>query len=247
MEQFYRTNRPGTDDVGTKKNYSYKTVRKYVGNMQRTVPRIPYSKMKASKRAPGPATYSSMPNTFGKQFRVGNGRSAARISFGKSQRFKESHSSTFVGILKQMEKASITSKSCSPYLQNARPSTGKRRKRRKGKKQGSNKMVTPQRRPQSAPLVGSASSILPPGPMCYVHTDGGIGKQTSSARRNSPSVSFSKAKRDINLTTLGAGKGDSSNDTPGPNDYRTSYCRQRLSAHRPNCNFGTSPRFNYEK
>ena len=140
----------------------------------------------------------------------------------------------------------LASKSRSPYLQNARPSTGKRRKRRKGKKQGVNELVTPKRRPKSAPLVGSASALLSPGPMCYVHTDGGIGKQTTSARKNSPSVTFSKAKRDINLTTLGAGKGDGPGDTPGSADYRTSYCHHRLAAHRPTCNFGTSPRFKYD-
>ena len=249
MQQFYRTNRPGIDDVDAKKSYTVKKVRQYVGPRQRTVPRIPYAKLKHSKRGPGPATYTSTPNTFGKQFRVGNGRSATAVSFGTAQRFKTSHSTTFVGILKKLEREGGRRKPYSPYLRSARPSTaGNRRKRRKnkGKQPGSGEVRTPKQRPGSAPsLSRSASSLLPPGPMCYVHTDAGIGKQTVSARKTSPAVQFSKAKRDINLNSFVAGKGDLPENTPGSADYRTSRSLRKLSAHRPNCNFGTSPRFDY--
>ena len=75
----------------SKKKYKLKKIREFVGIRQRTRPRVSIA---SQKRAPGPATYNAVPNSFGRQFRVGKGLSSPQISFSTAARFQSNDANT---------------------------------------------------------------------------------------------------------------------------------------------------------
>ena len=225
------------------KVYKLKKTRPFLGPQQQTVPRVSLLKSSVNKSAPGPATYSnSVPNAFGRQFRVGSGRSAVAVRFGTAQRF-EKGKHMFAGAVNTVQKE------CSPYIRSAQIGAKRPRKRRP-KSAGQSKVMSKSGEkniPLSRSLkmiTRSGSSTQLPGPMCYVQSDAAIGKQVVSARKTSPAVGFGKAKRRINLSSLVANS-DHPKDSPGPVDYNTLRSCVKLSRHQPTCHFGTSPRWTY--
>lgn len=220
-----------------------KKTRPFLGPQQQTVPRVSLLKSSVNKSAPGPATYfNAFPNTFGRQFRVGPGRSAMVVCFGTAQRF-EKGKHLFVGAVNTVQKE------CSPYIHSTQAGskwTPKRRPKSAGQSKVMNKSgeknISFSRSLKM--ITRSRSSTQLPGPMCYVQSDAAIGKQVVSARKTSPAVGFGKAKRQINLSSLVANS-DHPKDSPGPVDYNTLRSSVKLSRHRPTCHFGTSPRWTY--
>ena len=228
---------------GVDKVYKMKKTRPFLGPQQQTVPRVSILKSSVNKSAPGPATYfNAFPNTFGRQFRVGPGRSAMVVCFGTAQRF-EKGKHLFVGAVNTVQKE------CSPYIHSTQAGskwTPKRRPKSAGQSKVMNKSgeknISFSRSLKM--ITRSRSSTQLPGPMCYVQSDAAIGKQVVSARKTSPAVGFGKAKRQINLSSLVANS-DHPKDSPGPVDYNTLRSSVKLSRHRPTCHFGTSPRWTY--
>ena len=60
-------------------------------NFGNNTPRVSIA---SQKRAPGPATYNAVPNSFGRQFRVGKGLSSPQISFSTAARFQSNDANT---------------------------------------------------------------------------------------------------------------------------------------------------------
>ena len=233
-----RRKRDGKKD--SRKKYKLKQIREFVGIRQRTRPRVSIA---SQRPAPGPATYNAVPNSFGRQFRVGKGLSSPKISFSTAARFPSNGASTHA------------------YTVNARPRFASRRKTSKmvAKAGRKDKKVRNLHRPKSAPAIRrvkstpirikkrsgkNASTSRAPGPQCYVHRDEGIGQQRVSQRKTSPAVGFGKAKRNINLRSLAA-TSESPENIPGPVDYNPLRSSAKLMRRRPRVDFGTSARFEY--
>ena len=227
----------------SRKKYKLKKVREFMGVRQRTRPRVAINKSKAKKRAPGPATYNSIPNGFGKQFRVGKGLSSPKMTFSTAPRFaKDDKYANVYTLMAKTRPASATAS----------------RKKRRNKNRKTKSNTQKNHRPKSAPGKKRSSSTSnsstniqkyesptrAPGPQCYVHKDEGIGHQRVSQRKTSPAVGFGKAKRNINLRSL-TSSSDRPENIPGPVDYNTLRSSVKLMRRRPSTDFGTSSRFEY--
>ena len=233
-------NRQKREGKGNRKKYKLKKIREFVGIRQRTRPRVSIA---SQKRAPGPATYNAVPNSFGRQFRVGKGLSSPQISFSTAARFQSNGANTNAYAVTARPRSAFIRKKSRIVAKAGREDTKTRGLHRPKTAPVRRQLkATPARGKRSSKKQSSPSRA--PGPQCYVHRDEGIGQQRVSQRKTSPAVGFGKAKRNINLRSFAA-TSESPENIPGPVDYNPLRSSAKLMRRRPRVDFGTSARFEY--